>query len=81
MRLPEIWAKCESCDSECAGHPPENVAWSYQQERWLCSECWSEYDTDERTIPLVYAKDALLGTEEQMQQLIAAATKQRLGVK
>lgn len=81
MKLPEIWAKCECCDLEYAGHPPENVAWSYKREQWLCSECWEEYDTDERTAPLVYAKDAMLGADEQMQRLIAAATRKRMGVK
>lgn len=81
MRLPEIWAKCEMCDSECAGHPPEYVAWYSKKEQWLCSECWHDDNEPEEYIigpPLAYASDALPDKEEQMQRLIAAATKKRL---
>jgi len=88
MRLPEIWAKCELCEPEGAGHPPEEVAWSPKREQWLCSECFfddgiydSEKDEYVNEEPMAFAKDAMLGTEEQMQRLIAAATKRRLGVK
>jgi len=60
-----------------------------RHRRWLCDDCWGEVDQeyDEARdeyideVPLAFAKDAMLGTEEQMQRLIAAATKQRLGVK
>jgi hypothetical protein len=84
MRLPEIWAKCEVCDPECAGHPPEEVAWGPRSGQWLCYECWAELENigEEQDIsPLAFAKDALLSTEEQMERLIAAATRKRLGVK
>jgi hypothetical protein len=90
MRLPEIWAKCELCEPECAGHPPEEVAWSPKREQWLCSYCFYddfEYDAEEdeyeyvNEAPMAYAKDAMLGAEEQMQRLIAAATRKRMGVK
>jgi hypothetical protein len=88
MRLPEIWAKCEACDPECAGHPPEGVAWAPKREQWLCSECFFDdgiYDPEKDEYvneePMVRAKDAMLDDEEQMERLIAAATKQRLGVK
>jgi hypothetical protein len=84
MRLPEIWAKCEECESECAGHPPEGVAWGPKRQQWLCYECWAELENigeEQDLCPLVYAKDAMLGTEEQMERLIAAATRKRMGVK
>lgn len=88
MKLPEIWAKCELCELEVSGHPPEEVAWSPKREQWLCSECFYDdgiYDAEKDEYvnekPMAFAKDAMLDQDEQMQRLIAAATKQRLGVK
>jgi hypothetical protein len=88
MKLPEIWAKCELCDPECAGHPPGEVYWSPKREQWLCSECFFDdglYDPEKDVYvneePMACAEDAMLGTEEQMQRLIAAATRKRMGVK
>ena len=88
MKLPEIWAKCELCEPEAAGHPPEEVAWSPKREQWLCSECFYDdgiYDAEKdeyvNETPMAFAKDAMLDQDEQMQRLIAAATRKRLGVK
>lgn len=88
MKLPEIWAKCELCEPEVAGHPPEEVAWSPKREQWLCSECFYddfEYDAEKDEYvnekPMAFAKDAMLDQDEQMQRLIAAATRKRMGVK
>jgi hypothetical protein len=84
MRLPKIWAKCELCDPEYAGHPPEEVAWGPKRQQWLCYECWAEMENigeEQDLSPLVYAKDALPDGEEQMQRLIVVATRKRMGVK
>lgn len=88
MKLPEIWAKCELCEPEGAGHPPGEVAWSLKREQWLCSECFYDdgiYDAEKDEYvnerPMAFAKDAMLDQDEQMQRLIAAAAKQRMGVK
>jgi hypothetical protein len=88
MKLPEIWAKCELCEPECAGHPPEEVAWSPKREQWLCSHCFyddfeynAEKDEYVNETPMAFAKDAMLDQDEQMQRLIAAATRKRMGVK
>ena len=84
MRPPRFFAACDDCwehNPEAGCHYPESIAWSHMKQMWLCDECWEEYDTEERTVPLVYAKDAMLDRDEQTQRLIAAATKQRLGVK
>lgn len=87
MRTPDLLAKCEDCHWEGNCHPPEMVAWSNKQQKWLCDECWGEYDTyDEESDkytperPLAYAKDVMLDTQEQMERLIVAATKKRMGV-
>ena len=87
-KLPEILIKCEDCNWESNCHPPENVAWSDKQHKWLCSECWSDYDTYDEDAgkfipeqPLVYAKDALDDTEEMQRRMVAAATRKRLGAK
>jgi len=51
---------------------------------WLCDECWAELENvgeEQDVTPLVFAKDALPTGEEQMQRLIAASAKRRLGVK
>ena len=87
LRLPDLFAKCEDCHWEGNCHPPENVAWSNKRQKWLCDECWSEYDTydegGDRFIPehpLVYAKDAIVDTQEQMDRLVVAAAKKRMGV-
>lgn len=81
MKPPEIWAKCEICDPEYAGHPPQSVGWLPTMESWVCQECWYDLDIDERLIPLAYASDVILDQDEQMQRLIAAAAKRKLGVK
>jgi len=81
MKLPEIRAECELCSLEYAGHRPEEVGWFPKREQWICQECWYDLNPDEHTIPLVYAKDAMLDAEEQMQRLIAAAARKRMGVK
>lgn len=87
LRLPDLLAKCEDCHWEGNCHPPENVAWSNKRQKWLCDECWSEHDTydeeSDRFIPehpLVYAKDAIVDTQEQMDRLVVAAAKKRMGV-
>lgn len=86
-KLPDILIKCEDCHEESNCHPPEMVAWSNKQHKWLCSECWSDYDTydedndrDTSEVPLVYAKDALDDAQEMQRRMIAAATRKRLGV-
>ena len=88
MRLPEIWAKCEACEPEGAGHPPDEVYWSPKREQWLCSECFFDdgvYDAEKdeyvNETPMACAEDAIPDQDEQMQRLIAAATKRRMGVK
>lgn len=81
MQLPKIWAKCEVCTPECAAHRPEEVGWLPTLRHWICQECWYDLSFDERTVPLVYAKDVMLDQDEQMQLLIAAAAKRRLGGK
>jgi hypothetical protein len=86
MRLPELWAKCEACDPECAGHPPEDVSWTSESQKWLCIECSvvegiCRIEDGKYVHPTTYASDAMPNKEEQMERLIAAATKQRLGVK
>lgn len=87
-KLPEILIKCEDCNWESNCHPPEMVAWSHRNQKWMCDECWSEHDTyDEATdryvneVPTVYAKDALDDTEEMQRRMVAAATRKRLGAK
>lgn len=86
-RLPKLLVKCEDCDWEGNCHPPEMVAWSLAAQKWLCDECWSEYETyneerDEYTVeaPTVFAKDALDSADEQLRRLTAAAAARRLGV-
>ena len=88
MRPPRLWAVCELCEPECAGHRPEEVAWSPKRGQWLCSECFYDdgiYDKEKdeyvNESPMAFAKDAMLDQDEQMQRLIAAATKIRLGGK
>lgn len=81
MKLPEIWVKCESCEPECAGHPPEMVAWSVMRQQWLCSECWEDSDSVERAGPIAYAKDVLLSLPEQHRRMLAAAARRRMGAK
>lgn len=81
MQLPKIWATCEVCSPEFAGHRPEDVAWLPTLGQWICQECWYDLSLDEREKPLAYAKDVMLGQDEQMERLIAATTKRRLGGK
>lgn len=84
MKLPRLFAACDDCweNAPVRGcHYPEAVGWSFMHQKWLCAECWEEFDTAERTVPLVFAKDLLPTGEEQMQRMIAAAAKQRMGVK
>lgn len=87
MRLPEIWAKCELCEPEGSGHPPEDVMWSPKREQWLCNDCFfydgvydpekDEYVNEE---PLVFASDTLLSKVEQNALLVSAMTRRRIGV-
>jgi hypothetical protein len=84
MKLPRLFAACDDCwenAPEQGCHYPGAIGWSHMHQKWLCAECWEEFDTAERTVPLVYAKDLLPTGEEQMQRLVAAAAKQRMGVK
>lgn len=91
MKLPKLFAACDDCwehNPEAGCHYPEHIAWSHMAQKWLCDECWAEVDdydaardeyiTEE---PVAYADDALPDQDEQMQRLVAAATKKRLGVK
>jgi len=87
MKLPRLLAACDSCWTgapEVACHPTESVAWAPKSGMWLCDECWAEMENvgeEQDVIPLAFAKDALPTGEEQMQRLIAASAKRRLGVK
>ena len=87
MKLPRLLAGCDSCWTgapEVTCHPTESVAWAPKSGMWLCDECWAEMENvgeEQDVTPFVLAKDALPTGEEQMQRLIAAATKRRLGVK
>jgi len=92
MRLPKFYAACDECwehNPEAGCHYPESIAWSPKAQKWLCDDCWGELDQayDEARdeyideTPMAFAKDALLDAEEQMQRLIAAATRKRMGVK
>jgi len=84
MKLPRLFAACDDCwenAPEQGCHFTESVGWSFMHQKWLCVECWEELDADERTIPLVSAKDLLPTGEEQMQRMVAAAAKKRMGVK
>jgi hypothetical protein len=92
MRLPKFFAACDDCwdnNPEAACRYPEAIAWSHKAQKWLCDDCWSEVDQEYDEArgeyiddePMAFAKDAMLGTEEQMQRLIAAATRKRMGVK
>ena len=83
MKLPEIWARCDSCYEnapEMAGHPPMDIAWGERNQKWLCEDCWTDMEDvdDEAKPPLVYADDLMLGTDEQLHRLIAAAARRRL---
>ena len=83
MKLPEIWARCDSCYEnipEMAGHPAEDIAWGERTQQWLCEDCWVDREDtdDEARPPLAYADDLMLGTEDQLHRLIAAATRRRL---
>ena len=87
MRLPNILAVCEDCQLEGNCHLLENIAWSAKQDKWLCDECWGEYqEYDEEhdkyveKRPVVFAKDALPDKEEQLRHMIATATARRMGV-
>ena len=87
MKLPDIWAVCEWCfdnDVEVSGYAPDDVAWGPRSGKWLCLECWAEMENvgeEQDVTPFVVSKDALPTGEEQMQRLIAASAKRRLGVK
>ena len=87
MRLPKLLAVCEYCHEnapEMSCYPPEEVAWGPRCRKWLCYECWAEQENigeEQDLSPLAFAKDAMLGTEDQLQRLIAAATRKRMGVK
>jgi hypothetical protein len=83
MKLPEIWARCDWCYEnapEMAGHPTQDVAWGERTGYWLCEECWGEMEGVDDGVkpPLVYADDLMLSTEDQLNRLIAAATRRRL---
>jgi hypothetical protein len=82
MKLPKLFAACDDCyhhDVEGMCWPTEQIAWSHSAGKWLCENCWGEYDQDPES-PLVYAKDGLPDDDDQRGRLIAAATKKRLGV-
>jgi hypothetical protein len=87
MKLPDIWAVCEWCfdnDVEVSGYAPDDVAWGPRSGKWLCLECWAEMENvgeDQDVTPLVYADAVIVPIKEQMQRLIAASAKRRLGVK
>lgn len=87
MRLPELLAVCDSCHEnvpEMSCHYPGEVAWAPRCRKWLCIECWAEMENvgeEQDLSPLAFAKDAMLDTEDQLQRLIAAATRKRMGVK
>lgn len=86
MKLPEIWARCDWCYEnapEMSGHPPEDVSWGERSQKWMCSDCWGEVEDvyEEDVLPLVWAGDVVLSNDEQMDRLIAAAAKRRMGVK
>ena len=85
MKLPRLWAVCDDCwenAPEVSCRYPEEIGWHPEAQKWLCSDCWEEVPTDleERVTPLVVAKDALLGTEDQTRLLVAAAARKRMGV-
>jgi len=80
MKLPRIWAECETCHCESSAHPPECVAWSSNAKLWLCSDCWGDDERTENERPVVFAKDALEETQDMRRRMIAAATARRLGV-
>jgi hypothetical protein len=73
MKLPDIRIACGSC---LFCFKPEEIAWSFMHNKWLCSICW-----EERSVPLIFAKDALPDADDMMQRLIAAAATSRMGVK
>ena len=91
MRPPRFFAACDDCwehNPEAGCHYPEAIAWSHKRQMWLCDECFGEdqeYDGERdeyiNEVPLAFAKDAMLDRDEQMQRLIAAATRRRMGVK
>lgn len=86
MKLPEIWAKCEGCPPEMSAHSSNEVAWYHDTEKWLCLKCAVDeeicaIETGEFVGVFAYASDALPDQEEQMQRLVAAATRRRMGVK
>lgn len=91
MKLPNLLAVCEYCHEnapEMSCYPPHGVAWSPKRGQWLCEDCFlddgkydpgkDEYVNEE---PMAFAKDVLPGEGEQIQRLIAAATRRRMGVK
>ena len=91
MRLPNLWAVCETCFDnapEKAGNAPDEVYWSPKREQWLCSECFFDdgiYDPEKDVYvneeSTVSAEDTLLPIKERRERLIVAATKKRMGVK
>jgi len=87
MKLPRLLAVCESCHEnapEMSCYYPEEVAWAPKSGMWLCHECWAELENvgeEQDVTPLVYADAVIVPIKEQMQRLIAASAKRRLGVK
>jgi len=82
MKLPKLFAACDDCydhDTEGMCWPTEQIAWSHSEKKWLCENCWGEYNQDPES-PLVYAKDGLLDDGDQRERLIGTAVKRRLGV-
>ena len=90
MKLPRLFAACDDCwenAPEQGCHYPQSIGWSFMHQKWLCTECWDDFDTTYpdkpliHTTPLVCVDDLLPTEEEQMQRLAAEVAKQRMGVK
>ena len=79
MNLPVILIACNDCadiSPEMSCYPPDEVWWLPEYRRWVCTECWANYqDVDD---PVLSVAEVLDTPEEMERRVLTTLTKLRL---
>lgn len=79
MNLPDIRVACDDCVDiapEVSCYPPDEVWWLPEYGRWVCAECWANYD--DVADPVVSVASVLDTPEEMERRVLVELTKLRL---
>lgn len=79
MNLPAILIACNDCadiSPEMSCYLPDEVWWLPEYRRWVCTECWANYqDVDD---PVLSVAEVLDTPEEMERRVLTTLTKLRL---